>query len=51
LGIWPTGKLSTTKRPEALYETTLAVSELSGVTMGCGATAAGVAGLAVRAGW
>jgi hypothetical protein len=50
LGIWPGGKLSTTKRPAALYETTLALSELSGVTMVCGATAAGVARLALGAG-
>jgi hypothetical protein len=33
-----------------LYETTLALSELSGVTMVCGATAAGVARLALGAG-
>jgi hypothetical protein len=50
LGIWPTGKLSTTKRPVVLYETTLAVSELSGVTTVCEATAAGGAGLALGAG-
>ena len=38
-GIRPIGKLKTTKRPAELYETTLAASELSGVTIICGADA------------
>jgi hypothetical protein len=37
------GKLRTTKRPVGLYEATLAVSEVSGVTIVCSVAWAGVA--------